>query len=362
MKFLEQLFTSKPDDRVQGLKILIVSFICSFGLVIHMLLLFIFAHIGATTLVYANVVSILVWGVALVIGLRGGFPTAIGIICLEVVFHSAVAVRELGLAAGFQHYLWAMAVLALLNTNVSLWKALAFSAVFVLDFALLYLLYPDVSYQYAFAGAIPVVHTVNVLIAGVPLLLSGVVYRAMHDNQVLHLSELASRDAMTGIYNRRFSMETAERLHMRPDRQELSLVLIDIDKFKQINDSFGHPQGDEVIRHVVQLIRAMVRKSDLVSRWGGEEFLVILPGATLDSARSVAEAIRRAVEDQVCLPDEARSPVTVSLGVVNWRPEQSFQEAFQLVDEALYRSKSNGRNQVTHHETEQDVGEFRAAS
>jgi diguanylate cyclase (GGDEF)-like protein len=152
----------------------------------------------------------------------------------------------------------------------------------------------------------------------------------------------ATHDSLTGVLNRAAVIELVNRHFVRHD---LALVVLDIDHFKRINDSFGHPMGDRVIQGVVNCLKAEVPAAAQIGRVGGEEFTVVLPGQTGDASAQVAHALRRAIE--ACafdLPD--RSGVTASFGV-SWMPcGGNFDDAYGLADEALYVAKRGGRNQV----------------
>ncbi|MCX7799900.1 MAG: diguanylate cyclase [Fimbriimonadales bacterium] len=160
------------------------------------------------------------------------------------------------------------------------------------------------------------------------------------------LEQLALTDGLTGLPNHRHFQEELERACKLAgrERRPISLVMLDVDFFKQYNDTFGHPAGDEVLRRVAEILAATVRRSDVPARYGGEEFAVILPNTPLSAAAEVAERIRGAVEAQ---PWELR-PVTVSVGVASLQGDAvAAKEAIRRADEALYRSKRGGRNRVT---------------
>ncbi|WP_437889487.1 GGDEF domain-containing protein [Phytobacter sp. V91] len=155
------------------------------------------------------------------------------------------------------------------------------------------------------------------------------------------LEYAAHRDALTGLLNRRQFYHLTE--HILPTAQDFSLLLIDVDHFKHINDQFGHQTGDEVLIQLSRALEQQVSKGSFVFRWGGEEFLLLLPMASLDAALEVAESIRLTLAN-LRLPD--LPPFTVSIGVARHQPEESLDELFKRVDGALYNAKNNGRNKV----------------
>jgi len=158
-------------------------------------------------------------------------------------------------------------------------------------------------------------------------------------------------DALTGLYNRRY-LEThlAGLLAQAAERSDpLSLMVLDIDHFKSINDTWGHDAGDEVLRAFAQRVKAGVREADLVCRLGGEEFVVIMPDAEQRYAASIAERVRQQVEaEPFAIEGGARTiKVTVSIGLAEARGDRSPDTFFKRADRALYRSKHEGRNRVT---------------
>lgn len=163
------------------------------------------------------------------------------------------------------------------------------------------------------------------------------------------LSKLATTDALTGLANRRHALETMQTMATRAYRKDepLGVILLDIDFFKRVNDRYGHPVGDLVIREIATILQASAREYDLVARFGGEEFLVLCDGGTLETAVAMAERIRLAVEGRRIeyLPGEFLS-VSVSLGVCSAMPQAAspIEQWIQVADQALYRAKESGRN------------------
>ncbi len=162
----------------------------------------------------------------------------------------------------------------------------------------------------------------------------------------MQLQEASHRDPLTNCFNRRFLELTAQRMAARkPDmrRPGPSLVLIDIDHFKQINDTQGHVAGDRILVRIADIIRQKAEAEDLLFRVGGEEFVLILPDADLPAARRLAERIRDGVSDSR-FPVEGR--ITVSLGVTLYDTRQPLVSILEAADRLLYAAKRGGRNRV----------------
>jgi len=160
----------------------------------------------------------------------------------------------------------------------------------------------------------------------------------------------ASVDSLTGLFNRYWidKMLARQMARARFGHEPLALLLVDVDHFKQFNDRHGHVGGDCALRSVAACMREIVRPTDLIARFGGEEFVVLLPGAELANAREVAERLRHAIATTRIehFDGSVLSPVTVSIGAAQM-PEQGSPEAFlEQADRALYRAKGAGRNRV----------------
>lgn len=161
--------------------------------------------------------------------------------------------------------------------------------------------------------------------------------------------KLARLDPLTGLFNRRAFYEVAEPiLHnaLRYDHS-MSVIIFDIDKFKVINDQYGHNIGDEVIKVVAEITQKIKRKGDVSTRWGGEEFVILLPETGIERARALAERLRKNIESIGVKSPHLTFPFTVSLGVAQMSEEvNSIKKLIQLADRRMYQAKENGRNQV----------------
>lgn len=166
------------------------------------------------------------------------------------------------------------------------------------------------------------------------------------------LQELAVRDSLTGLYNRRYLDETLDREVSRARREgnPLSLVMLDIDYFKRVNDTYGHQVGDEVLRTLAATLSADIRVEDVPCRYGGEEFLILLPNMPLETAMMRAEAWRAAVERLSIAHGNFQLTFTISLGVSAYPDHgKTPDELTRCADQALYQAKHNGRNRVSIH-------------
>lgn len=170
-------------------------------------------------------------------------------------------------------------------------------------------------------------------------------YRARLQALNRELEQLSNTDALTGIANRRLLNHVFEKEIIRAERyrSKFSVIMLDVDFFKAINDDFGHQIGDDVLKSIADLMIDTIRESDLAGRWGGEEFLILCPETELYGALQVAETIRQKIQrHDFGIP----SGITASLGVAEHREGQSLQAVIKAVDTALYEAKKAGRNTV----------------
>ncbi len=186
-------------------------------------------------------------------------------------------------------------------------------------------------------------------------------YRWVGDNYVLalwdvtterqteaHLRHLAVSDPLTGLWNRRRLTEDGQReLDLgAAGGKECSLLIVDIDRFKSINDNHGHAAGDEVLRSVAQRGLSQLRRSDVMARIGGEEFAVLLPGTSALEARTIAARLLRAIRVPVVIGDDVVIEVTASIGGAGSAPDDDMDALMARCDRALYAAKTGGRNRI----------------
>lgn len=164
------------------------------------------------------------------------------------------------------------------------------------------------------------------------------------------LQEQAIRDPLTGLFNRRFFSEALEKETAQAlrDNSTLSIIILDIDHFKKVNDQYGHKFGDLALQHVAKLLTDNIRSGDIACRFGGEEFVILMPNAPTDSAFERAEFLRKQFEETVIEFEDRTLSCTFSAGVASFPNHADVGEGvLNLADQALYISKTNGRNRVT---------------
>ena len=174
----------------------------------------------------------------------------------------------------------------------------------------------------------------------------------LHDKLNQSLEKLrfqATHDALTGLWNRSAIMDVLDRELARASRnlqspESTSIIMLDVDRFKSINDTFGHAAGDAVLKLVGNVIRKSLRSYDYVGRYGGEEFIIILPTTAREQVETITERIRASIEHQAFRLNGNRIPITASLGVVTASKDSDAEEMVKGADAAMYRAKRNGRN------------------
>jgi diguanylate cyclase len=166
------------------------------------------------------------------------------------------------------------------------------------------------------------------------------------EHALLRIEELAMRDELTGVFNRRYLMEAIKSEKHRCERNggTFSICILDVDHFKQVNDTYGHAAGDDVLKAIAGTALQALRQTDYFGRYGGEEFALVLPGASVDDALITTERVRSDIEALRFADISANLNVTVSIGIADSGPNEDIAHTLQRADQALYRAKSSGRN------------------
>lgn len=322
---------------------------CIFAAAVDVALFIIFWLLNSPILAWVNVISVAMYAVAYYA--YGHYLSKLGsaLVLIEVVAHTTLGTVIIGWESGFHYYL----LIFILAVSVSMRGKLAIGAfaMFWMLYVGLYLLdilHPPI--QPIAEKALLGVYLFNLSVVFAMFSYLGVMYTKAIDRASNKLNRLASIDELTQLFNRRQAKALAETELSRADRNQLPLcvALIDIDHFKLINDIYGHDKGDEVLQYVAKIMRCELRQQDIISRWGGEEFMLVFPETDLTHAEHIGERLRSAISSYSWGTDLGHQiQVNVSIGISQHKQEEKFTRLLKRADTALYISKSEGRNRVT---------------
>ena len=307
-----------------------------------------FMSIGSTVLAWFNVFGILLYASVFVLVRRRRLGLAITLFWLEVLPHAVLGTLLLGWGSGF-HYIALIFVPMVMMTDSRL-AGVGKSVFMVLVLASLEVilwrqgpLEPITDYQ------LLMVRWFNLLLFVVLMATLTTYYWGKIVSAEKRLRKLAVVDALTGLYNRYHVQQVWEHemARLRRSGGEACLLLTDLDHFKAINDSLGHGVGDRVLVAFSRILKSGVRDVDTLARWGGEEFLLLMPDTPLDVALLVAERLRTSIHAARLDEELGDSPVTASFGLTQVQPTDSLSQAVARADQAMYRSKSSGRNRIS---------------
>jgi diguanylate cyclase (GGDEF)-like protein len=315
----------------------------------HLSFILLFDSAGVVPLVRLNVLSVLLFALTIPLVQHGRARLALILMGTEIVLHGTVAVYLIGWDSGFHFYIILIVPVGVLSTLYRGWvKAV------VVSLAGLYYIGLDV----VFRGALPQMplaphilqglHYFNLASTLLILALLALMYYLLVTDADTRLREQACTDPLTQLRNRRFAMEVAqhEAAVFQRDGRPLALVIGDVDHFKHVNDHHGHETGDLALKAVAGALRDGVREVDHVARWGGEEFLMLLPGTAEDEAVAVADRLRQAVASLRLVHQGREASLSITLGVSILADGESVEQALARADKALYRGKQSGRNRV----------------
>lgn len=335
-------------ERKNYRKYIVILITCITGLLAHIGFSILFCLVDIEHLCMLNAASAMLWIWAAVLNYRGYHAQAILLLCAEIVVSISITVALLGLDSGFQMYLWPVACLAVINPGLQKIHAAIIGFGFILLIVILKYFFTDVSDHTQLADYADALYIINTIIAGVPLILGMFSIRQINEFQERILTDLATLDELTGLYNRRYgnSYLKERRGAIKTGEFGCCLVIGDIDHFKNINDKYGHDVGDRVLRVISSRLERSFRESDIICRWGGEEFLIILDEVNSDKARRIVDRIRKELSRSIEIDKSKYVDVTMSFGIASTDECKARKGLIKLADENLYRAKNNGRNCV----------------
>ena len=307
-----------------------------------------FFAVNSPLLAWLNVVSIAMYATAYALITRRKNIAALVLIWTEVLSHAAIGTMLVGWDSGFNYYLLMFIPAIVVSSS---------GRRMYVPLALLFIAYLALHWAAQHYGAqAPLGNTallfLNVFNVSIFFCMASYTarfyYRLVRKTEA-KLRNLATRDTLTGLANRRHLLDVAQQEIERAAQtgQPVSVVLADIDDFKRINDGHGHDAGDQVLIHASRLFLELCRPHDTVARWGGEEFLFLLPATDEPSAREFAERVRAHVAASHVEHAGASFTISISMGVATLAESETLEGAIGRADSALYRSKIEGRDRVT---------------
>lgn len=314
---------------------------------LHAGFMVIFALLGVTELVLTNVGSVLIFVVAGLLLRRHRLLLAYLLGMTEVIGHALLTVLTIGWGSGFHYYVLLLLPMLFLNDTLTMRTKWLLTFGLIGCYSLMRLLSQLVAPIYAPPPEVlETMQQLNIIAMMLLLAQFCYIYYRVVAHAERYLRSIAHTDSLTGLDNRRRWLERAAQVlqQRRAGEVAVSLIMGDIDHFKQINDRCGHDGGDAALVRVSRLLSTSLRRSDCVARWGGEEFIMLLPATPLAQALHVAEALRLRIE-QTCV-DTANARLSMTFGVCELGPGESIEAAISRADAALYSGKRNGRNRV----------------
>jgi diguanylate cyclase (GGDEF)-like protein len=318
-----------------------------FAIISDFLLLLLFLAVDSRAQAWMSLSGILTYCLAFYLLRRRRNALALALIWTEVFVHASAGTFLAGWNSGFHYYLLMFAPTIIVSTprRKAFWMlALLWSYYLVLLLAMQRLQPIEPMREYPLLA----LHAFNASALFAMVTYFTLMYRQMAYASEQKLKLLATTDPLTGLFNRRHANEMVAReaSHVERSKRPLSFILADIDHFKSINDQYGHDGGDAVLVAVSRALASLTRAEDILARWGGEEFLLVLPDTPLVGAADLANRIHEMMQNLDLMVGRSRIRITLSMGVTSKRQGESCSAALARADQALYQGKRSGRNCV----------------
>jgi diguanylate cyclase (GGDEF)-like protein len=309
---------------------------------------FIFHALDSFILAWFNIISVFIYLSAYIALQRKKSQLAAILIFTEVVVHAGLGVILIGWDSGFHYYLL-LFIPAFCLTGSRSTSITTLLILFGYYVTLSLLNWSSNPIQPINSVALSFVHIFNLSVVFSLFSYLSFFYLDTVKKAQKKLHEMATTDPLTTLYNRRHVnfLADMEIARVKKSKNTLCVMLIDIDHFKAVNDNYGHDVGDNVLICVAEVLKSKMRKEDIIARWGGEEFLIILPNLSTDEAKRSAER----VQEELAAFDYASHigialQITMSVGISSYREKEGLSDAIARADHALYQSKANGRNRI----------------
>jgi len=319
------------------------------AIVVHVLFIPMFYAIGSTLLAVFNVGSVILFIFCLALLKRKHYSPVIFLAWLEITGHALLATRAVGWDGGFHYYL--LVIIPLIFASVA--KETGRKIILMGLVSIIYILMDNflrniTPLTLVNDDIISLIRYANIIITFSFLGYVAYFYINTADKAENRLFRLATTDPLTGLFNRRHQVDVIEyeRKQFKRSGKTFSFILADIDDFKAINDIHGHDAGDRILINISKLLLRTLREQDSTARWGGEEYLILLPNTPLDQAVEIAERIKQAITSDNINNNGNNISLTITMGISEYRNGESIDACIMRADEALYRGKKNGKDRI----------------
>jgi diguanylate cyclase (GGDEF)-like protein len=327
----------------------ILKKVCFLAAVIHIVFIFFFLSIGSLWLSVFNVFSVVIWLIAMYQNQQGRYVLATFMGTIETIVHAVLATHFLGLSMGFQYFLWPVALLVMVSNSFITQRSTVMGFAVILLYGALSIYAKDISYQYAFPVLADFVLIINIFFAALAFVIVVMNSQDKNEQNEQYLYEISNKDKLTGAFNRQFVYDLMKQTYSERrgfKALDYTLVLTDIDNFKEINESLGHIAGDAVIKQVATYLQSAVRETDIVARWGGEEFLIVLMNIESEDSQTLIEKVRDNIRYQVTIEGLSDRLTTLSFGVAKAKEDEQFEDTIRRADLSMYKAKKLGKDRI----------------
>ncbi|MGD8743720.1 MAG: diguanylate cyclase [Granulosicoccaceae bacterium] len=327
---------------------IVLDYLSWLGIIAHSLFIPLFFWLDVAPLALFNVISVSAWITAKRLNRSGQHYIAILLLTGEVIVHAVLAVYFLGWDSGFHYYLVPLLTFIYFNHKQQATMITAEAVALLALYIALYIFTSGMDYSALRMDVLQILNYINIAVNFTALGMLGYYFRVASFTAEAKMERLASIDTLTRLFNRRKMRELieVERARNKRSGEPFLLVLGDIDHFKRFNDSYGHDCGDYVLQQVSKLMTNSLRDQDVVARWGGEEFLIMLPDTELAGGLQAVEKLRKTIEQTRYSFADNTFSVTMTFGVAAYDPGKYIDANIKAADEALYEGKRAGRNRV----------------
>jgi diguanylate cyclase (GGDEF)-like protein len=319
------------------------------AIAVHLIFLYIFWSNSVTEMAYFNIGSVLLFGSTIFLYYRRQYSLVLALAHLEVIIHAMMATYYIGLESGFYYYLFVLVTVVFVTRDRTVNMKVAKIIFFMTLFFIFELLFTHITPPYLLDSELlrwlRYMNLFGFVAISTPILFYYIRMTEQNEDTLYHY---ATHDPLTSLVNRRYLVNMAEYVLLQKEEEPLCIILSDIDFFKTINDEYGHQCGDEVLIEISKKLKSRIREEDILARWGGEEFLFLMPRFKLDEAMRFAQQLRHEIESTPYpCNNDLKLKITMTFGIAEHIEGESFDMTLARADKALYQGKHNmGRNCV----------------